>query len=371
MANDKLDRAIGLVYDASIGEATWTDALSSLGAPFSSGVYTVVWDGLAQRPLFEAVSHDMVEPQLEYHAHYGALDPRRSHTFGIPVGATMACHELFDADYVRASEFYNDYLQRWGWRFAMGCRVDAEDGKSVVIGLQRPAMHGPFGEAERVLLAAARPHLARAFRVRSALQDARDQAARRQAMLDRVQAPALMVAVGGRVLEHNQAAERMLRVDDGLLLRQGRLAGRTPAATAHLLQLVRNAADAAARGGGGGGTCRLPRLDGGFHAALVTPIGVETGGSCGLPSALVVIAAPGRRQLPPEQCLRALYDFTLAEARTAQALLAGQGPREIASQLGVGLGTVRTHLHRIFDKTGTASQAELVSLLLGCASLLG
>jgi hypothetical protein len=42
----------------------------------------------------------MVQPQPAYHAYYGAIDPRRSHTFGLPVGATMACHELFDADYV-------------------------------------------------------------------------------------------------------------------------------------------------------------------------------------------------------------------------------------------------------------------------------
>jgi DNA-binding CsgD family transcriptional regulator len=371
MPTDELDRAIGMVYEAGMGEASWDDAFSALGAPFASGVYAVVWDSLAQRPLFEAVSRDLMQPQPEYHAYYGALDPRRSYTFRLPVGATMACHELFDTDFVRTSEFYNDYLHRWGWRYAMGCRLHGEDGQSVVIGLQRPSGHGPFQRWERDMLAAAQPHLARTFRVRRVLSRTQDQATRRQAMLDRLQAAALLVAADGRVLELNQAAERVLRAGDGLQLRQGRLAARTTAATACLLHLVRDAVAAAARRGTGGGACRLPRADCSFYAVLVTPVAAETLPGPETPAALVLVVDPNRHPLPPEPTLRALYDLTPAEARTAQALLAGQAPREIAGQLGVGLGTVRTHLHRIFDKTGTTSQVDLVRLLLGCVSLLG
>ena len=55
-AADEIDAAIGLIYEAGLGEGSWNDALSALGAPFSGGVYCVVWDSLAQRPLFEAVS---------------------------------------------------------------------------------------------------------------------------------------------------------------------------------------------------------------------------------------------------------------------------------------------------------------------------
>ena len=331
------------------------------------------WCGTASRngPCSRRSPATLVQAQPEYHAHYGALDPRRSYTFGLPVGATMACHELFDADYVRGSEFYNDYLHRWGWRYAMGCRLHEEDGQSVVIGLQRPSGQGPFQMRERQLLAAAQPHLARAFRVRRVLSRNKDQATRRQAMLDGLQVAALMVDAGGRVLERNLAAEPVLRASDGLRLRQNALAGRPPAETAHLLHWVRDAVDAASRRGAGGGVCRLSRADGSFFAVLVTPLGAETRCGCGTPAALVLIADPSRRPLPTEQALRDLDDLTPAEARTARALLAGRAPREIADELRVSLGTVRTHLHRVFGKTGTASQADLASLLLGCASLLG
>ena len=64
-----------------------------------------------------------------------------------------------------------------------------------------------------------------------------------------------------------------------------------------------------------------------------------------------------------------LFGLTHAEARVATTLLGADGPREVAVQLGVGLATVRTHLHRLYDKTGTRRQAELVRLLATLALL--
>lgn len=72
----------------------------------------------------------------------------------------------------------------------------------------------------------------------------------------------------------------------------------------------------------------------------------------------------------PEAHPSELYGLTAAEARTATALLAGEGPREIAEQLGIGVATVRTHLHRVFDKTGATRQSDLVRLLMAHASPL-
>ena len=43
---------------------------------------------------------------------------------------------------------------------------------------------------------------------------------------------------------------------------------------------------------------------------------------------------------------------------------------EVAGLLGISEGTVRNHLHRLFAKTGTRRQAELVKLVGGLASPL-
>lgn len=68
-----------------------------------------------------------------------------------------------------------------------------------------------------------------------------------------------------------------------------------------------------------------------------------------------------------EQRLREIFDLSPAESRVAAALFEGATPREAAEQLGVSFYTVRGHLVRIFEKTGTGRQAELVRLLAAAA----
>jgi DNA-binding CsgD family transcriptional regulator len=57
-----------------------------------------------------------------------------------------------------------------------------------------------------------------------------------------------------------------------------------------------------------------------------------------------------------------VFDLTPAEIRILQRLLAGSVPSEIADELGLALPTVRTHLGRIFAKTGTSRQSDLILL---------
>jgi hypothetical protein len=44
------------------------------------------------------------------------------------------------------------------------------------------------------------------------------------------------------------------------------------------------------------------------------------------------------------------------------------GVRETAEVLGIGEATVKTHLHRLFGKTGATRQADLVKLVAGFAN---
>lgn len=62
--------------------------------------------------------------------------------------------------------------------------------------------------------------------------------------------------------------------------------------------------------------------------------------------------------------LREIYGLTPAEARVAVLLVCGRSLQECAARLDVSITTVRTHLQRIFGKTDTHHQGELVAVLL-------
>lgn len=58
-----------------------------------------------------------------------------------------------------------------------------------------------------------------------------------------------------------------------------------------------------------------------------------------------------------------VFGLTPAEDRVVQSLLAGRTVGGIASDLGVAVGTVRTHVRRIYSKTAVRSREELLSRL--------
>jgi DNA-binding CsgD family transcriptional regulator len=81
---------------------------------------------------------------------------------------------------------------------------------------------------------------------------------------------------------------------------------------------------------------------------------------------LALIVLGGARSaeiLPNARDLRQYFDLTPAESNVALLLCAGLVPKGIARKLNVSLPTVRSHLRALLDKTGTARQSELLSLL--------
>lgn len=73
--------------------------------------------------------------------------------------------------------------------------------------------------------------------------------------------------------------------------------------------------------------------------------------------------------LPSDCLVKALFDLTPAEARLAHHLASGQSLATAASAFGLSSSSARTYLARIFSKTGTHSQHELVALLRSAGSL--
>jgi DNA-binding CsgD family transcriptional regulator len=72
---------------------------------------------------------------------------------------------------------------------------------------------------------------------------------------------------------------------------------------------------------------------------------------------------------PLEEIAR-IYKLTPSELRVLVAVVEVGGVRETAEALGIGEPTVKTHLNRLFTKTGTSRQADLVKLMARFSSPL-
>jgi DNA-binding CsgD family transcriptional regulator len=62
--------------------------------------------------------------------------------------------------------------------------------------------------------------------------------------------------------------------------------------------------------------------------------------------------------------LQQLYSVTPAEARLAERLCAGDTLAAAAVRCGIAEATAKTQLARLFDRTNTGRQADLLRLLL-------
>jgi DNA-binding CsgD family transcriptional regulator len=192
-------------------------------------------------------------------------------------------------------------------------------------------------------------------------------------VFDGLRAGFFLVDANGRIVHANLAGNDML--DAGDFLRS--IAGRLVASDAQVDQVLREAAAAAARGhielGRKGIAIPLSAHDGERYVAQVLPLSSclrrRVGAGVAAVAALFVRKATLEFPTPPD-VIGEFYDLTPTELRVLLAIVEIGGVPEVAAALGVAATTVKTHLSRLFEKTGAARQADLVKLVAGFSTPL-
>lgn len=83
----------------------------------------------------------------------------------------------------------------------------------------------------------------------------------------------------------------------------------------------------------------------------------------------VILLDLDQRVLVDEELLQDAYSLTASEARVCSLLANGENVENVSEKLDISPNTARTHIKRIFGKTGSSRQAELVRLLMSTARL--
>jgi DNA-binding CsgD family transcriptional regulator len=182
------------------------------------------------------------------------------------------------------------------------------------------------------------------------------------AALDALALAVLVVDRQGHILHANREAAELLERPEGALSSQpsggGCLCARSAEGRSRLHALIQAACDG--RSGEAGGFLHLEGRGAEEPGVSVCVSPLDTAEA---PGRAVVVARLLRAQGRIEVQLRTLFGLTRAEAQVGAALARGSALAEIAGELGISVTTARTHVARIFLKTGTRQQSQLVALV--------
>jgi len=180
--------------------------------------------------------------------------------------------------------------------------------------------------------------------------------------LELVRYGAMLVAVEGHPHVANRAALAILEKKDGLWLSNQGLVAERASDTRILLQLVRDAIQVPEKGEPSDSPLRLPRT--GTRSALIVRVvpgpGLDCWPSAKNRAAMLMLYDQDMGVEVNVSLLIKLYGLTRGEATLAASLMRGKSIEEAAEELFISPHTARTHLKRIFMKTDTHRQTELV-----------
>jgi DNA-binding CsgD family transcriptional regulator len=220
------------------------------------------------------------------------------------------------------------------------------------------------------LLTLLSPHVCRAVAISDALSLKTIRSEALEATLNALVSGVYLTDRYGRVVYMNRAAERQVKVSNALRIEHDRLAPVDRTARVAIKKAIADATADETATPTGGVSLALPD---GESAGLVATILPLTRGKrqnlCGAFAATAAIFVQDPVVVPPfpGEAFAKLYGFTGGELRVLLAMAPGLGVKEAAEVLGIGETTAKTHLQRIYQKTGTAKQTELMHLFMSSA----
>lgn len=369
-----LESLIRKIYEAAgAGTGGWASFLTALAAALDSSYPSLYFADTCSPGSEIAVSVGMDEPvRRSYKQHYAQkniwLLAARAQNLLRP-GIVRTSQRMCPQRQFLQSEWYSDFCKPLKWSQGLGATVLQEGTVTSNIGVFADESRPPYDEEDFILIRALMPHLQRGLKMQMHLtaSQAREQAL--EAALDGLSMPVLLVSTDGKVVFLNRAAERLIRASDGLRIVSGELHALRPNDTRSLRALVESAArTSAGEGKKAGGRMRVTRPFGRDPLNLaISPI-VARNDAAVLKHpqhAVIFISDPERSATTNDAVLMGLHGLTAAEARVASALSRGLSGSEICRELEIGYNTLKTHLKRIYGKTQTKRQGDLVRLIVG------
>ncbi len=358
-----LDRELaGLVDDlteVALGACAWTTPLSRLAALTGSKSAELFAFGAAPFHFITEFDREEIVAFSEMNGHDPRINSRVRVGMCAPAGAILDENDFSTERDGRCHPLYGKAIEQLDIPYAQLCILDrSSEGHTglTVLGTRRGGP--PSGEQTRILAAAAN-HFRNAWRAHRATEH-RGMTLTAHGF-EQTGVAAFVLDRAGQVQAWSAHADAMLRRGD-LRMQNRRLQLRDVSNPS--LSIAVERARTSRRIDDAPTNSVVARTEDGLAYILeVIPLPARHGFEFEA-GAVVIARAPREVERNAARAAHLLYGLTPAESAVAGLLAAGLSAQTIAERQGVAIGTVRTHIRRVLEKTGSRSQLDLVTSIL-------
>ena len=366
---------IGDIYDTTLDRSLWPDVLKKITLFVEGASSAVFWNDAADRNGGIYFQDDGMEPRYRdiYFEKYIKIDPTTTARFVAQSEEPTATVDLLPYDEFMRTRFYREWAQPQGLIDFIGVALEKATTSAAMFGVFRHERQGMVDEEMRRRMRLLTPHVRRAVLISKVIDFRQNEAAMLAQTLDGLRAATFLVDASGRLIRANAAGHLLLGDGDVLQIVAGRLGSSDRQIDESLRQIFLDAAEGDAAVGARGIALPLATSAGERYVAHLLPLTSGTRRRTGLSFAATAAMFVHKATLEapsPHQAIAEAYKLTLAELRVLFAIVEVGGAPEVAEVLGIAASTVKTHLARVFEKTGATRQADLVKLVAGFSSPL-
>ncbi len=364
-SEDRIRQTLDQIYEAAIDPARWQDSVESIRSLFAgSRTCFAKFD-----PVTRAFEHVSTEPdpesvrQLKQFKRNVMLET----ACDAPLGEIYNDQAKIGRERLKRSAFWNDWARPRDMYGSLTTKIHVDASTFWFLDLQRGRNCEEFAAEDVELLGKLVPHILRAGRMSRNYQAQQSVGA----LFSSLPFGMFIVDRERNVLASNQVAETLLADSPGgLQLRSKQLRSVDPVEDARMAELVGKACTLKPDGlrHTGGDMFLAARGEERRSFALsVGPLNSTTMFGTSFQSCAAIFVKEVRMLLPESFAgyLQASFDLSPSEARLAAAIANGQSLKEVSAGTGIQLKTARTYLDRVFRKTNTHQQSQLVALLRG------
>lgn len=365
---------IGHVYDAALDPSLWVEALQRAGDFMGGRAASLVLKDASRQTGTSFYDYGIEQYYLDlYFKKYVSVDPSTHSQFFANVGQVISTTNYMAEDEFAETRYSREWARPQGWVDGASGILEKTATSVAMFTVFRHAREGLVDDFMRRRMRLIVPHIRRAVLIGKAIDMGQAKAAAFADVLDGMAAGAFLVDRAGRIVHANNAGQ--LLVDAGDILKI--LGGRLSAADAQADRVWRETLAAAADGdlpmSGKGAALTLSAANGERYVAHALPLTAGARRRVGRDFsavAVLFVRKVGLDAAAPLEILAKDYRLTPTELRVLLAIVEVGGAPDVAEALGIGEATVKTHLSRLYEKTGMRRQADLVRLVAGYASPL-